>query len=77
MPKDEGVSRTMSTASAMGPITSALAIEAAAIVLAAALCASKCLFALGTLLGTSDEAPLKKSASDNKAVDIFVMVPSC
>jgi hypothetical protein len=32
---------------------------------------------LGTLLGTSDEAPLKKSASDNKAVDIFVMVPSC
>ena len=59
----------------MGPITSALAIDAAAIELVAALFASKAgLFVLGTLLGTSADTPLKRSARDTIAVDNFAMV---
>jgi|SaaInl74LU_5_DNA_1037368.scaffolds.fasta_scaffold50195_1 hypothetical protein len=65
----------MSTASAMGPITNALAIEAAAMVLVAALVASNVvLLVLGTLLGTSAEAPLTRSARETIAVDNFAMV---
>ena len=65
----------MSTASAMGPITSALAMEAAAMVLVAALCASNAgLLVLGTLLGTSADTPLRRSARETIAVDNFAMV---
>ena len=68
----------LSTASAMGPITNALAMEAAAMVLVAALDASKAgLFVLGTLLGTSADTPLKRSARETIAVDNFAMVERC
>jgi hypothetical protein len=62
----------------MGPITNALAMEAAAMVFVAALFASNAgLFVLGTLLGTSADTPLHRSARETIAVDSFAMVERC